>query len=108
MASPYEPELEEDPMAAAPAAAAGAKGGGGGAGGLSSLMGGGTNVISNVAQTAMKIYQAKLERERRERERKDALERLARKGMDSAAKLGADSSIHNTNTMSQAFLRNLL
>lgn len=96
-------------MAAAPAAAAGAKGGGGGgAGGLSSLMGGGTNVISNVAQTAMKIYQAKLERKRRERERKDALERLARRGMDSAAKLGADSSIHNTNTMSQAFLRNLL
>lgn len=101
-----EPKLFDEEEVAAAAAPSGGKGGGGG--GMAGMLGGGTNVISNVADTAMKIYMAKKQREEEEKKYKHKLQILGQQNLGDAAQSAAQSELGMNNMMSQAFMRSLL
>lgn len=89
------------------AAGAGGKGGGSG-GGMGDLMGGGTNIISNVADTALQIYLDKKRREEEEKAYKNKLMLLGQKNMGDAAESSAAGTLNMTGLMGQAYLRSLV
>lgn len=83
-------------------------GGGGATGSIMGSSGGAGALVENLGKTAMAIYQEKLAKEKKNRERADIMQELSRGMSDRAADTSMGSTIHNTNMLSNAFLRNLI